>query len=119
MWLEQVLPKVRTISLGFDLTPIQQVDALFHDFVSGADLSYYERSHQMLPVDQGVWELKTLDVRIFGWFPLRAAFIIANIDTMERVKTHRLYSGYRDDCIRRRDTLDLEHPKYLSGTDVL
>ncbi len=120
-WLEGVLPTLQAFSPTAILTPLEQLDDLFHDFVSGADFSYYERSHSMTPINSGIWELKTEDLRLFGWFHLRNAFIIGNIDTMDRVKTHGLYAGYRSDCERRRDALDLDLPKFIVGlySDVL
>lgn len=104
-----------------ELRPTEQVYVLFYDFVSGNDFAYYARSHRMNPIEQGIWELKTEDVRIFGWFHVRCAFVMANIDSMERVKRHGLYAGYHGDCIRRRDALDLDSPKFVRGSysDVL
>jgi len=102
-------------------SPIEQIDDLFHDFVSGADLAYYERSHSMMPTDRGIWELKTPDARLFGWFPQKGTFIVAEADTAFRCKEHDLYAGYRDSAVRRRDSLDLDEPKFVTGdyTDVL
>ena len=71
-------------------TPLEQVDFLFHEFISGADLSYYKRSHFMEPSSGGVWELKTPDVRLFGWFVCRNVFIMANVDSAYRCKLHGL-----------------------------
>jgi hypothetical protein len=101
--------------------PLDQVDTLLYDFVSGEDFAYYERSHSMEPSPLGIWELKTLDVRIFGWFHVKRCFVIANVDTAFRCKENDLYHGYKTDSIRRRDRLDLDGPKFIIGEyiDVL
>ncbi|TIP70341.1 MAG: hypothetical protein E5X53_28270 [Mesorhizobium sp.] len=120
-WLDQTLPALEAELGDGKLSPIEQVDVLFHDFVSDEDFSYYERSHSMLPTNLGVWEMKTTDVRLFGWFPRKATFIIAECDTAFRCKNHNLYPGYRSSVVRRRNILDLDEPKFLTGEydDVL
>lgn len=120
-WLDQTLPDLESELGDGKQSPIEQVDDLFHDFVAGADLSFYERSHSMTPDDLGIWELKTPDARLFGWFPQKGAFIIAEADTAFRCKQHGLYAGYRGSAVRRRDSLDLDEPKFVTGdySDVL
>lgn len=120
-WLDQTLPDLEPELGGGKQSPIEQIDDLFHDFVSGTDLSYYERSHSMRPDELGIWELKTPDVRLFGWFPQKGAFIVAEADTAFRCKEHGLYIGYRGSAVRRRDVLDLDEPKFVIGdyADVL
>jgi hypothetical protein len=123
-WLDKTLPSIRSDFAAFveqDLSPLEQVDALLHDFVSGADFAYYERSHAMTLLRFGVWELKTLDIRLFGWFYIRACFIIANINTAFQCKEKGLYDGYRNDTGFRRNRIDLDPPKFIVGeySDVL
>lgn len=120
-WLGQVLPGLDADFHEGRQYPLEQADDLFHDFVSGDDFSYYARSHSMLPRDPGVWELKTPDLRLFGWFAGRGVFIIAEIDTAFRCKKHSLYPGYLGSVVRRRDALNLDEPKFITGDykDVL
>lgn len=120
-WFENVLPGLEADMGDGRQSPIEQLDDLIHDFVAGANLGYYERSHSMRPEDPGVWELKTPDLRLFGWFNARLTFVVAEIDTAFRCKTHGLYAGYRGSVVRRRDALDLDEPKFITGTydDVL
>jgi len=120
-WLDQVLPNLEADFHEGRQDPLEQADDLFHDFVSGADFSFYERSHSMRPSDPGVWELKTPDLRLFGWFAAKGVFVIAEINTAFACKQHGLYPGYRGSVIRRRDNLDLDEPKFINGDyqDVL
>jgi hypothetical protein len=48
-------------------------------------------------------------------------FVIAEVNTAFKCKKHDLYPGYRDSVIRRRDALDLNEPKFITGSyeDVL
>lgn len=114
-WLDETLPELEAELGDGKQDPMEQVDYLFYDFVSGADLSYYERSHSMNPHALGVWELKTPDTRFFGWFVHNGTFIIAEADTAFRCKQHNLYPGYLGQVVRRRDALDLDEPKFVTG----
>jgi hypothetical protein len=120
-WFENVLPVLQSELGDGRQDPLEQVDDLVHDFVAGTNLDYWERSHSMRPEVPGVWELKTPDVRLFGWFHLRLTFVIAEVNTAFKCKKHDLYPGYRDSVIRRRDALDLNEPKFITGSyeDVL
>lgn len=120
-WFENELPALESEMGDGRQTPTEQLDDLLHDFVVGRNMAYWERSHSMQPEEHGVWELKTPDLRMFGWFNLRLTFVIAEIDTAYRCKLHGLYPGYRGSVLRRRDALDLDLPKFITGSyaDVL
>lgn len=120
-WLENTLPGLEPILDDGRQSPLEQLDDLLHDFAAGEDLSYYQRSHSMRPTEHGVWELKTPDVRLFGWFKSKGVFVIANANSAFLCKKHKLYAGYREDTVRRRDVLDLDMPKFVLGgyNDVL
>lgn len=120
-WLDKVLPELEPVLDEGRQSPLEQVDDLFHDFVAGEDISFYQRSHSMIPTAPGVWELKTPDVRFFGWFVRPRHFIIAAADSAERCKLYDLYAGYRGEVVRLRDALDLDPPKFVTGgySDVL
>lgn len=120
-WLENVLPTLDPDFHDGKQNPLEQADDLFHDFVSGADFAFYEKSHSMQPTDPGVWELKTPDLRLFGWFALKGVFVIAEINSAFLCKQHGLYAGYRNSVVFRRENLDLDEPKFITGEyeDVL
>lgn len=117
-WLDTVLPELEPIFDEGRQSPLEQLDLLFYDFVSGEDLGYYERSHSMEPREPGIWELKTPDIRIFGWFVFRCCFVMAEIDTAFRCKKFDLYRGYRGSAVRRRENLDLDEPKFVTGDHI-
>ena len=102
-------------------SPLQQADDLFYEFISGAEISSQWPPHAMTPFDSGVWELRTPDLRFFGWFWRKGVFLLTAIDTKSRCQAHGLYSGYRDQCTRDRTDFDLEPPAFCTGelSDVL
>lgn len=120
-WFDRELPKLDQNDQHGSQSCTEQLDELMHDFVTGENLDYYARSHSMRPREPGVWELKTPDLRLFGWFHARLTFVVAEVDTMARCKEHDLYAGYRESVVRRREKLPLDEPKFITGTydDVL
>lgn len=85
-----------------DLTPKQQLNELFRDFICGEELVFDEQYHALWPGEQAVWELKTPDIRIFGWFAQKDCFIGVVSDFADRIKNIGLYAGYRDEVARFR-----------------
>lgn len=110
-----MLPTLESVLDEGRQSPAEQVDFLLYDFIRGADLCHYKRAHIMVPSECGVFEIKTADIRFFGWFPAVDNFIAADVVTAVFCKERGLYDGYRDQVRRRRDLLDLDVPKFLSG----
>lgn len=120
-WLDETLPDLDPFFHEGAQDPLEQADELLHDFVSGEDFAFYEKSHSMTPADAGVWELKTPDIRFFGWFVKKRVFVIAQISSAQKCKEHNLYAGFRNMTVHKRDQLPLDEPKYVLGDyhDVL
>lgn len=105
-----------------DQSPYEQLDDLLTEFVGAEPLMVTWRFGPLLPVRgkpwPGVWELKTPDLRIFGWFPFKNTFIAVNGCQTQKVKEiNGLYGGFRDEVVWYRKQLDLDEPKFLSGED--
>lgn len=96
-------------------SPEQQADDLFYSFLSGDPEISEWVPHPMRPHEHGVWELRTADLRFFGWFWRRGVFIISAADQKSRCEQYGLYEGYRDQCMRDRDSLDLDPPPFVNG----
>jgi len=72
----------------------------------------------MKPIENDVYELRTPDLRIYGWFRQPGVFIAVCGDTME--KTHNvdgLASAYRRVVEDHRNKLDLDEPKCQVGAE--
>lgn len=102
-------------------TPLQQADDLFYSFVSGEDMASDWPPHVMKPSERGVWELRTPDLRFFGWFWRKGVFVISAVNSASQCKQFSLYAGYRDQCVRDRESFDFDPPPYINGelSDVL
>ena len=115
-WLVETLPELVS-AWNLEESPAEQLDALLEIYASGETLVF---GHQFKPLQHkrdGIWELKTADLRIFGWFPMKDVFVGAVGDTAGRIKEHKLYGGYLEQTGADRDKLDLDPPKFLPGED--
>lgn len=115
-YLHDTLPRLGS-SWNIETSPLEQFDALMEVYTSGDVLTYGHTLNPLRHVADGVWELKTADLRIFGWFPVMDVFVGVVADLAQRVKEHHLYNGYAGDVVRFRDALDLDEPKFIAGTD--
>lgn len=115
-WVSHDLPKL-TSEWEIESTPLEQLDALAEIYASGEALTYGHRFKVLKPALNGVWELKTFDLRIFGWFKERDCFIAVVADLAGHVKEHSLYPKYRDEVVQFRAVLNLDQPKFIPGDD--
>lgn len=102
------------------LRPRDQAAILFNQFVAGDDLPD-PQPHEMKPLGNGIWEIRTADLRFFGWFPQRGIFVISAIAAATSCKDRKLYEGYYDQARSDRSAIDLMGGSYIAGgtNDVL
>ncbi|UWQ14588.1 hypothetical protein K3556_01470 [Aliiroseovarius sp. M344] len=116
-WMRNVLPGLKAD--GFNdgaVSPNQQAFVLLRDFVVGRDMfadDMYPKPMRPDDVDHGIWELRTADLRFFGWFVRKGCFVVSSVETKEKLLLHKLYAGHREQAIQRRNALDLDDPKFL------
>lgn len=117
-WIENVLPTLSS-TWNIEVSPTEQLVGLVADFASGLELTPGEKFHPIRPTDRNVWELKTADLRIFGWFAKKDCFVCVSIENADRLKQMPgLYGGYRDEVVRYRDLLALDEPKCVQGVNI-
>jgi hypothetical protein len=102
-------------ALGLQLSPEQQFDALVEVFCSGEPLLIGEHFKCLHHIKHAVWELRTPDLRVFGWFPQKDCFVGVFAHDATYIKQHDLYRGYITQTVRFRDLLDLDEPKFIAG----
>jgi hypothetical protein len=121
---QQVERLVAAVSdLGVEQTPLEQLDDLVYHFATGGELNTPRQFHIMHPRGDGIWELKTADLRVLGWFYRRDCFICTAILPCQLVKgtidgvpsSGSLYTGLCADAVRRRGVLELDPPEYVPG----
>lgn len=108
--------------VGNLLTPLEQVDNLLADFVEGAPLTFSRQFKPLRPLNQhSIWEFKTDDTRIFGWFPSKDHFIATNGANADAVKDTNLYGFLIKEAVDTRKRLGL-HDAFITSAsehDVL
>ncbi|MDZ4841998.1 MAG: hypothetical protein SH859_07635 [Hyphomicrobium aestuarii] len=113
-WLSGQLPNLGS-TWKIDQTPMEQLDAYLAVYASGAILTFGHSFNPIRHVAGGVWELKTADLRVFGWFPKKDHFIGHAANLAQAIKDGNLYNGYAGEVAYFRDRLDLNDPKFIPG----
>lgn len=118
-WWEEVLPNL-AMDMDLAVSPAGQIVTLLTDFVSGIRLEYPDDLAEMRPSEEGIWEFRTADVRVFGFFPGRDVFLAVHGDSARNCHDHHLHAGYKNECIRFCDqTLKLSRVLGGSLNDVI
>src|SRR5215470_10356483 len=115
-WIEQVLPTLES-TWKVEESPIEQLTALIEIFCAGDTLSFGWQFNPLRPHRNGVWELKTADLRMFGWFSAKDCFVVAAAVMADRINDHGPYARYDGRVLGFRDDRDLDEPKFISGDD--
>ena len=116
-WVVEELPQLGS-DRGLEVMPSGQLDALFADFTKGEVLTYDHQFKPLHPRRDHTWELKTADVRVFGWFVRMDCFIAVVAATKAFLLEHKgIVAGYVGEVVRFRDALNLDPPKFVEGSD--
>ena len=78
-WMEGVLPTLES-ELGLEISPIEQLDAFLTAYCSGETLMYERQFRPVRHIAAGIWEMKTPDLRLFGWFQDKDCFVCTDCD---------------------------------------
>lgn len=118
-WLQNDLPKLETGRLQAVETPEEQVDNALYRWITGKPIAYDRQFYDLMPRADEVWEMKTADIRIFGWMYRPLKFIAVFGDYADLYKGAKKSRSY-DAAIRRvkseRDRLNFDEPKFVTGT---
>ncbi len=117
-WMKVEVPKMVTGRLQSDLTPALQLTTLLLQWITGKPMAYGRMFQDMLPQSEEVWELKTPDLRLFGWIYRPREFIAVRggyaDDYKEPTKT-KFYGDDRQAVVDARNALPLDTPKFATG----
>jgi hypothetical protein len=116
-WLNEILGGAEPKSRLGEATPAEQIDQLFHRFLSGSPLIHLRQFRFVRAEKNAVWELKTPDTRIFGWFLKKDCFACVFGNWTDEVKDHELYRGYRIAIRRLRRELAVDDTLCVHGVD--
>ena len=98
-----------------EISPNEQVFALFAQFCAGEPLTIGTHLSNLVHHGDGIWYLKTPDIRIFGWFYQKDYFIGSGGDCAEKIKHYNLYHGFANQAVLHRNRLNLNEPKFVPG----
>ncbi len=118
-WMKETVPTLKTGRKQSAQTPAEQLIMRLQQWLSGAEIKkgpmFKEMDH---PRENDVWELKTDDLRLFGWMYQPKQFIIASHGYADDYKDPTKIKNYADDVravMEARDTLPLDGPKLVKG----
>jgi hypothetical protein len=116
-WIENDLPMLES-TWKIELSLQEQLQAFIEEvFCPGESLTYNWQFKPLTHIHDGIWELKTADLRIFGWFFVRDCFIGSAANQTDTIKRLHLYRAYAEEAVRLRNSLDLDNPKFVPGDD--
>lgn len=113
-WLVADLVPVARFA-GRKLTPYEQVDQIFYEFVIGRPMAYSVDYRKLEPLTEHVWELKTQDARLFGWFAKKGHFVVVCAALKNQVRKFKDYAPFVAKVVAFRQALDLDEPKMITG----
>lgn len=93
-WIANVFTTDPASPDGLEESPKLQLRNRFKQFQTGKPLVFDIEFHPLIPGEKNIWEIKTADVRIFGFFNKIDLFVGVIADYAWRVKTYNLYNGY-------------------------
>jgi len=117
-WMRDEVPKMNAGRLASAFTPGEQLNERLRQWMSGDPMRYGRMFHDLQPASDAVWELKTADLRIFGWMYRDREFIGthgAYADDFKEPTKRRNYSDERRAVVAARDSLPLDGVKFVTG----
>jgi hypothetical protein len=114
--LAEELPSIP--SRDATLSAKEQVSNLFGRYLTNRPLILRSPISPLRHLRDAIWELKTLDVRIFGWFAAKDCMIIDAGCDAKLLKAEKLnYSGFIVQTSYVRKSLGFTSADYIQGTE--
>ncbi|WP_316169057.1 MULTISPECIES: hypothetical protein [unclassified Bradyrhizobium] len=117
-WMRDEVPQMTTGRVASDFTPHEQMVLRLRQWIAGDPMTYGPMFHDMDPTEHGVWEMKTADLRIFGWIYKPKQFIAVRggyADDYKEPTKKKSYADDRREVIKARDALPLDGEKFATG----
>ncbi|WP_439925702.1 hypothetical protein [Nitrobacter sp. JJSN] len=118
-WMKETVPTLETGRKKSAQTPAEQLILRLQQWVSGDPIKKGPMFKEMeYPRDNDVWELKTDDLRLFGWMYQPKKFIVASHGYADDYKVPTKTKDYADDVravMEARQALPLDGPKFVKG----
>ena len=113
-WTKLEVPNITADDPENDLPKIQ-LDEELYGFCYGYALAYGTDVRCLVPLPLSVWELKTADLRLFGWFSEKNYFILHNGECKAKLRKREDYAPFIKEVVDFRRGLLTEIPHYVVG----
>jgi hypothetical protein len=117
-WMRNEVPQMATGQIASAFTPKEQLLERLRQWMAGDPMAYGRMFHDMVPKSDAVWEMKTADLRLFGWMYRPREFIAVRGGYTDHYKEPTKIKNYADDrraVVTARDALPLDGEKYAKG----
>jgi hypothetical protein len=115
-WIRADVPNLQ-IEAGAALSPKEELDDLLFNYISSkGQLRYDKMFKDLMPASDEIWELKTWQLRIFGWFCRKDDFVGVFGKRKVEMKPRGAYDEAKARVIAARNALPLDAPKFVGGT---
>lgn len=117
-WMKVEVPKMITGRVQSALAPKEQLITRLLQWITGKPMAHGRMFQDMRPRSAEVWELKTADLRIFGWMYRPRKFIAVQGGYTDDYKPPTKIKDYGDDrdaVIKARNELPLDGNKSVTG----
>jgi hypothetical protein len=117
-WMKIEVPKMITGRVQSTLAPKDQLIVRLLQWITGKPMAYGRMFQDMLPRSDEVWELKTADLRVFGWMYRPREFIAVCGGYADHYKTPtkiKIYGDDRNAVVNARNALPLDGDKFVTG----
>ena len=117
-WMRTEVPKMVTGRVNSDFTPAEQLITRLLQWITGESMAQGRMFNDMKPKSDEVWELKTADLRIFGWMYRPREFIAVcggYADDYKEPTKIKIYADDKKTVIDARNALPLDGKKFVTG----
>ena len=117
-WMKSEVPNMVTGRIKAPMTPLEQLRERLRQWNAGEPMRDGPWFHDIEPKESGVWELKTFDLRVFGWMYRPREFIAfcgGYTDDYKAPTKTKTYGDERAKVVAARDALPLDGEKFVVG----
>lgn len=117
-WLANDLPNLEPGRLRASESPKEQLDFLMYKWIAGKEIIYNRMFKDLMPMKDEIWEMKTADIRVFGWIYKPLIFMAVFGDYADLYKgpnAKATYEAAKQKVKASRASLNLDEPKFTPG----
>lgn len=118
-WLDDALATMDSkVSEVADMTPSEQIAVMLVEYVAGEPFSDDRRFKSLSCTPQRfIWEMKSDDVRIFGWVPNMNSFVCCFGDLKDTIILNNSYGAYIARTVYVREHIGLDEPRFIPSRE--